>query len=238
MDALDAIMTRRSVRRFSSEPVDDATVRALLGAAMQAPSAANEQPWQFVVIDDRGALDAIPSFSPYAASVRGAPLGILVCADTRSLPFPGFWVQDCSAAIQNLLLAAHALGLGAVWTGSTRSRTGSRGSRGTATSPTGWCRSGSWCWATRPSGPRRRTGSPRTGSIGIRGEGEMERIRVSPNVALPMPVVLVGTLVGGRPNFMPAGWCCRANLAPPMLCCGISRAHATRSASGRRAPSP
>ena len=55
----------------------------------------------------------------------------------------------------------------------------------------------------------------------------MARVRVSPNVALPMPVVLVGTLVGGRPNFMPAGWVCRANLGPPMLCCGIARAHAT-----------
>lgn len=117
METLDAIITRRSVRRFSDEPVDDATVRALLGAAMQAPSAANEQPWAFVVIDDRAALDAVPSFSPYASGVREAPLGVLVCADTRSLPLPGFWVQDCSAAIENLLLAAHALGLGAVWTG-------------------------------------------------------------------------------------------------------------------------
>jgi nitroreductase len=117
MDAIDAIMTRRSVRRFSSEPIDDATVETLLRAAMQAPSAANEQPWAFVVLDDRVALDAIPAFSPYASGVREAPLGILVCADTRSLPFQGFWIQDCSAAIQNLLLAAHALGLGAVWTG-------------------------------------------------------------------------------------------------------------------------
>lgn len=117
MEAIDAIMTRRSVRRFSGEPVDAATVETLLRAAMQAPSAANEQPWQFVVITDRAALDAIPAFSPYAAVVRGAPLGILVCADTRHLPFPFFWVQDCSAAVQNLLLAAHALGLGAVWTG-------------------------------------------------------------------------------------------------------------------------
>ncbi|MEN6519095.1 MAG: nitroreductase family protein [Methanospirillum sp.] len=117
METIDAIMTRRSVRRFSKEPVDDATVRALLAAAMQAPSAANEQPWQFVVIDDRAALGAIPEFSPYARWARDAPLGILVCADTRSLPFPFFWVQDCSAATQNLLLAAHALGLGAVWTG-------------------------------------------------------------------------------------------------------------------------
>ena len=117
MEAIDAIMTRRSVRRFSDEPVDDAKVTALLKAAMQAPSAANEQPWQFVVIDDRAALDAIPAFSPYASWAKGAPLGVLVCADTRNLPFPGFWIQDCSAAIENLLLAAHAFGLGGVWTG-------------------------------------------------------------------------------------------------------------------------
>lgn len=117
MEAIDAIMTRRSVRRFTDEPVDDAAVTALLRAAMQAPSAANEQPWQFVVIDDRAALGAIPEFSPYARWAKDAPLGILVCADTRSLPFQMFWVQDCSAALENLLLAAHALGLGGVWTG-------------------------------------------------------------------------------------------------------------------------
>ncbi len=117
METLDAIMTRRSVRRFTGRPVDDATVRSLLEAAMQAPSAANEQPWQFIVIDDRAALDAIPSFSPYAVWAKGAPLGVLVCGDTRDLPFGDFWIQDCSAAIENLLLAAHALGLGGVWTG-------------------------------------------------------------------------------------------------------------------------
>jgi len=55
----------------------------------------------------------------------------------------------------------------------------------------------------------------------------MERVRVSPNVSLPMPVILIGTRLDTRPNFMPAGWCCRANLTPPMLCCGIRRAHAT-----------
>ncbi|MGD9938072.1 MAG: nitroreductase family protein [Methanoregulaceae archaeon] len=117
METLDAIRTRRSVRRYLPDPVDESTLRSLLEAAMLAPSAANEQPWQFVVIDDRSMLDSIPSFSPYASAVRGAPLGILVCADTRSLAVPGFWVQDCSAAVENLLLAAHALGLGAVWTG-------------------------------------------------------------------------------------------------------------------------
>ena len=105
METLDAIRTRRSVRRYLPDPVDESTLHSLLEAAMQAPSAANEQPWHFVVIDDRSMLDAIPTFSPYARPVRGAPLGILVCADTRSLVLPGFWIQDCSAAIENLLLA-------------------------------------------------------------------------------------------------------------------------------------
>ena len=62
-------------------------------------------------------LDTIPAFSPFARMVIRAPLGILVCADTRKLVIPGFWVQDCAAATQNLLIAAHALGLGAVWAG-------------------------------------------------------------------------------------------------------------------------
>jgi nitroreductase len=84
---------------------------------MSAPSAANEQPWEFVAIQDRKMLDEIPAFSTFAAMAKRAPLGILVCADTRNVVLPRFWVQDCAAATQNLLVAAHALGLGAVWTG-------------------------------------------------------------------------------------------------------------------------
>ena len=117
MDALEAILTRRSVRRYTNEQIDDETTEKLLAAAMSAPSAANEQPWEFIVIRDRAMLDAIPTFSPFASMVKRAPLGILVCADTRNVIAPRFWVEDCSAATQNLLLAAHALGLGAVWTG-------------------------------------------------------------------------------------------------------------------------
>jgi nitroreductase len=117
MDALEAILTRRSVRRYTDEQIDDETTQKLLAAAMNAPSAANEQPWEFIVIRDRAMLDAIPTFSPFASMVKHAPLGILVCADTRNVIVPGFWVEDCSAATQNLLLAARALGLGAVWTG-------------------------------------------------------------------------------------------------------------------------
>jgi nitroreductase len=117
MDALEAIHGRRSIRRYRDEPVDVSAIEAMLRAAMAAPSAGNQQPWQFVVLDDRRVLDAIPEFHPYSAMLHEAPLAIAVCGDARSEKHEGFWVQDCSAAVQNLLLAAHALGLGAVWLG-------------------------------------------------------------------------------------------------------------------------
>jgi nitroreductase len=92
-------------------------VRQLLQAAMNAPSAGNEQPWQFVVITERRLLDEIPRFHPFAAMLKEAPIAILVCGDLRLETHKSYWVQDCSAATQNLLLAAHAKDLGAVWVG-------------------------------------------------------------------------------------------------------------------------
>lgn len=117
MDILSAIHTRRSVRAFTGEPVSGADLKILLDAAMAAPSAGNAQPWQFIIVDDRSLLEQIPAINPYAAMAGKAPLGILVCGDARAEKYPGFWVQDCSAAIQNLLLSALARGLGTVWTG-------------------------------------------------------------------------------------------------------------------------
>ena len=117
MDTLEAIHTRRSIRKYTDEPVPQEKVKELLSAAMSAPSAVNAQTWVFIVIDERKLLDEIPTYSPYASMCRGAPIAILVCGDTTREKAPGYWVQDCSAAIQNLLLAAQALGLGAVWTG-------------------------------------------------------------------------------------------------------------------------
>jgi nitroreductase len=119
VDALEAIMTRRSIRKFTPQPIPEGLVDKLLRAAMQAPSAGNQQPWHFLVVDDRAVLDQIPAANPNAAMAMRAPLAILVCGDKRLEMHPGYWIEDCSAALENLLLAAHALGLGAVWTGIT-----------------------------------------------------------------------------------------------------------------------
>jgi len=117
MEALEAIMTRRSIRRFADKRPADGEIRTLLEAAMQAPSARNHQPWYFVVIDERGVLDAVTDFHPHARMLAHAPLAVLVCGDTEQVDSFGYVVQDCSAAAENLLLAAHALDLGAVWLG-------------------------------------------------------------------------------------------------------------------------
>ncbi len=117
METLKAIQTRRSIRKFTDEPVAEELVERVLRAAMMAPSARNCQPWHFVVIDDQDVLAKIPDINPHAAMAAGAPLAILVCGDLHLEHPSGYWVVDCAAAVQNLLLAAHDVGLGAVWTG-------------------------------------------------------------------------------------------------------------------------
>lgn len=117
MDVIDAIEMRRSIRTYTKDPVSGEEITSLLRAAMCAPSAANAQPWHFIVIRDRKILDEIPQVVSTAQMVRNAPLAIAVCADTTLEKYHGFWVQDCSAATQNLLLAATTQGLGAVWIG-------------------------------------------------------------------------------------------------------------------------
>jgi nitroreductase len=117
MDALEAIKTRRSIRVYTDEPVSDEHLHAMLAAAMQAPSAGNQQPWHFIVIRKRADLDLLADALPYGKMLHHAPLGIVICADVEHESNRGYWVQDCSAATQNLLLAAHAQGLGAVWLG-------------------------------------------------------------------------------------------------------------------------
>jgi nitroreductase len=117
MEAFEAIHGRRSIRSYTDEPVSDEHVEALLKAAMAAPSAGNQQPWRFIVCREKEQLGRLSEATPYARMLAQAPLGIVVAGDTRAEKHPGYWVQDCSAAIQNLLLGVHALGLGAVWIG-------------------------------------------------------------------------------------------------------------------------
>jgi nitroreductase len=117
MDTLEAIRSRRSIRQYQDRPVPAEIVDRLLAAAMSAPSARNGQPWQMIVVDDRGLLAEIARLNPNARMAARAPLGILICGDLGLEKSPGFWVVDCAAAMENLLLAAHATGLGGVWIG-------------------------------------------------------------------------------------------------------------------------
>ncbi len=117
MDAIAAIMTRRSVRKYTGEAVNDQEIEKIVRAGMNAPSAGNSQPWHFVVIKDRDTLLAITKFHPYSHMLKEAGVAIVVLGDTSNERYGAYWVQDCSAAIENMLLAVHALGLGAVWLG-------------------------------------------------------------------------------------------------------------------------
>lgn len=110
---LDIIFKRRSIRKYHDKPVSAEHIETLLRAAMAAPSASNKQPWQFVVVEDRATLNAFMDVHAYARMLSEATLCIAVCGE-KSKPF---WVQDCSAATQNILLAAAGLGLGSVWLG-------------------------------------------------------------------------------------------------------------------------
>ena len=117
MEALDAVFSRRSIRHYTADEVPEELVHELLRAAMSAPSAHNKQPWHFVIIDERGILNEVAQVHPWANMLREAPLAILVCGDLHIDNGVGFWIQDCAAATQNILIAAHAKGLGAVWVG-------------------------------------------------------------------------------------------------------------------------
>ena len=117
MEAMEAILSRRSIRKYTDKKVSDEFVKELLEAAMSSPSAGNEQPWHFVAITDHKILDEIPRIHPYSGMLKEAPLAILICGDESLQKYEGYWVQDCSAATENILIAANAIGLGGVWLG-------------------------------------------------------------------------------------------------------------------------
>ena len=110
---LENIAARKSVRKYLKKEVEEEKITAMLKAGMAAPSGMDRRPWEFVVVTDRAALDSMAASLPYAKMLAQAPMAIVVCGDsTRS----SYWYVDCSAVTQNILLAAEALGLGAVWT--------------------------------------------------------------------------------------------------------------------------
>jgi nitroreductase len=117
MNVLEAILSRRSIRKYENRPVSAETLEELVKYAMYAPSAVNKQPWHFIMIDDHEILNKITEFHPHAQMLAHAPAAILICGDDQLAHTPAYWPVDCAAATQNLLLAAHGLGLGAVWLG-------------------------------------------------------------------------------------------------------------------------
>jgi len=117
---VENIMTRTSIRQYMDQPISADTIETLLRAGMAAPTAVNKQPWHFVAVTDKDILAQLATANPNAGMMAKAPLAIIVCGDMqKTLEGQGraFWIQDCSAATENILLAAHALGLGGVWTG-------------------------------------------------------------------------------------------------------------------------
>lgn len=114
------IMTRTSVRKFKQQPIEDAKIEALLHAGMASPTSGDMQPWHFVVLKDKKDIEQYAASNKYhAEDIKKTPLFIFVCADTtRMAEGQGkeLWIQDLSAVSENILLAAHAMGLGACWT--------------------------------------------------------------------------------------------------------------------------
>jgi nitroreductase len=111
---LEIIFARRSIRQYTGEPVRAEDVQSLLEAGMAAPSGSNRRPWHFVVVTDKGVLRTLADRHPFGKMLAGAEVAIAVCGDPA---ISDWWVQDCTAATENILIAAVGLGLGAVWLG-------------------------------------------------------------------------------------------------------------------------
>jgi nitroreductase len=117
METIQTIISRRSIRKYIPQVIEPEKIEQLLKAAMYAPSARNTQSWQYIVITERTVLDEIRKVHPYAGMLKEATLAILVCGDKTLEPNEGYLNTNCSASSQNILLAAHDLGLGSVWLG-------------------------------------------------------------------------------------------------------------------------
>jgi nitroreductase len=117
MELYEGIISRRSIRNYTGEIVDEEIIKSIIRAGMYAPSARNRRPWHFIVINDRNVMKRIMEVHPYSSMLAEASHAIVVCGDKELENGPGYYRVDCAAASQNLLLAAHSKGLGAVWLG-------------------------------------------------------------------------------------------------------------------------
>lgn len=117
MNFTDIILTRRSIRKYKDIPVEDEKVNEILKAAQYAPSAVNKQPWHFILIDDKNIFEKIMEIHPNAKMLSTAVKAILICGDEHLQHGEGYWIADCGAATQNILLTAHSLGVGSCWIG-------------------------------------------------------------------------------------------------------------------------
>jgi nitroreductase len=117
MELYDGLLTRRSIRKYTGGRIDEDKILSLIRAGMYAPSANNTRPWHFIVVDDREKIENIMKVHPYASMLAEASHAIVICGDETLQNGPKYFPLDCSAATQNILLAAHSIGLGAVWLG-------------------------------------------------------------------------------------------------------------------------
>lgn len=111
------IFERVSVRQFKDIKVEDVKIEKLLRAGMAGPSAGNQQPWEFIVVENKQTLEKLAGMSPYSKCVAKAPLAIILLGNKDKMKFPENWQQDLGASTQNMLIEAVHLGLGAVWLG-------------------------------------------------------------------------------------------------------------------------
>ena len=117
MELIEGLFSRRSIRKYTGDKINEEKIRQLVKAGMYAPSANNTRPWHFIIVDDRELLNRIMEVHPYSKMLSEASHAIVVCGDEKLQNGPGYYLLDCSAATQNILLAAHSMGLGAVWLG-------------------------------------------------------------------------------------------------------------------------
>jgi nitroreductase len=117
MNLLDVIKRRRSIRSFTAQKIEREKTNSILEAAIYAPSAVNKQPWHFIVVDDRNIMNKVMEVHPNSKMLNTANLCILVCGDLQQQHDTGYWIADCAAATENMLLAATSLGLGSCWVG-------------------------------------------------------------------------------------------------------------------------